>query len=94
MPHDLPDGRPLKNLVPDVNVNHCPGRQRHLKALPLDGPDGAIQRTSDELNSYEICHSSEARSARMGQLPYRRTANQPRRAGEYATPRSTILYLP
>lgn len=65
MPHDLPDCRTLENLVPDVNVNNSPGRQRHLKAIPLYGPDGAIQRTSDELNSYEICHSSEARSARM-----------------------------
>jgi len=84
----------LENLVPDVNVNHSTSRQRHLKALPLDGPDGSIQRASDELNSYEIFHSPEDRLARMDQLPYRRTANQPRRACEYATPRSTTLYRP
>lgn len=80
VPHDLPNCRPLKNLVPDVNVNHGASRQRDFKTLPLDGSDGPIQRTSNELNSYEICHSLEARLARMDQLPYRRTANQPRRA--------------
>lgn len=82
MSHDLPNTRPLDHLVPDVDMNHCTGGQRHLNAVSLDRPDSPIQRTSDELNSYEICHSPEARLARMNQFPYRRTANQPRRDGE------------
>lgn len=54
MSHDLPNTRPLDHLVPDVDMNHCTGGQRHLNAVSLDRPDSPIQRTSDELNSDEV----------------------------------------